>query len=102
MASLRPSVLRFWETEFRQLKPKKSTSGQRLYSIKDLELVNTIKELLYTDKLTIEGARRKIVMGAGDQPLEPDLISADNEFKVSSLLQEIKNDLLICKQILEG
>jgi len=103
LASLKPSVLRFWETEFNQLKPKKSTSGQRLYSNNDLELVLTIRKLLYNDKLTIEGARRRILLGAGPQRVDPDQESTKNEsFKENSLLQEIKKDLLICRQILEG
>ena len=57
---LRPSVLRFWETEFKGLKPPKSGTGQRLYSRNDLELVLEIKRLLYSEKLTIEGARKRL------------------------------------------
>ncbi len=98
MASLKPSVLRFWETEFNQLKPKKSTSGQRLYSNIDLELVLKIRKLLYIDKLTIEGARRKISLRTG----KPDHESSEDETpKEHALLQEIKKDLLLCRQILE-
>lgn len=60
IASLRPSVLRYWETEFDALRPGKSRTGQRLYTKKDLELLFEIKRLLYSEKLTIEGARRKL------------------------------------------
>ena len=60
ITSLRPSVLRFWETEFDALAPAKSRAGQRLYSRKELELVLEIKRLLYSEKLTIEGARKKL------------------------------------------
>lgn len=59
ITSLRPSVLRYWETEFEVLKPNKSRSGQRLYTKKELELILEIKNLLYCEKLTIEGARKK-------------------------------------------
>lgn len=54
------SVLRFWESEFSGLAPRKSSSGQRLYTRKDVELVAEIKELLYAEKLTIEGARKRL------------------------------------------
>ncbi|HEX5772947.1 MAG TPA: MerR family transcriptional regulator, partial [Geomobilimonas sp.] len=57
ITSLRPSVLRFWETEFGMLQPRKSRSGQRLYSQDNLVLIQDIKRLLYVEKLTIEGAR---------------------------------------------
>ncbi|HBA89101.1 MAG TPA: MerR family transcriptional regulator [Geobacter sp.] len=54
------SVLRYWESEFTSLAPKKSSSGQRLYTRKDIELVSEIKNLLYAEKLTIEGARKRL------------------------------------------
>jgi DNA-binding transcriptional MerR regulator len=60
LVSLRPSILRYWETEFSILQPSKSRSGQRLYSKKDLEMIFEIKRLLYSEKLTIQGARKVI------------------------------------------
>lgn len=51
-------VLRFWETEFPQLKPNKSGTGQRLYRRRDVELALRIKQLLYSDGYTIAGARQ--------------------------------------------
>ena len=63
ITALRPSVLRYWESEFAVLTPKKSRSGQRLYAKKDIEVICEIKRLLYTEKLTIEGARKKIAEG---------------------------------------
>ena len=50
-------VLRFWETEFPQLKPIKSSTGQRMYRKRDVESVVRIKKLLYEDGFTIAGAR---------------------------------------------
>ena len=52
------SVLRFWETEFKKLKPRRTSSGQRLYRKKDVETVLSIKHLLYHRKFTIPGARQ--------------------------------------------
>jgi len=58
LAGIKPYVLRFWETEFSMLGPKKSGTGHRLYRRKDVELVLEIKRLLYEKRFTIEGARR--------------------------------------------
>jgi len=58
LAGIKPYVLRFWETEFPALGPKKSGSGHRLYRRKDVEMVLEIKRLLYDQRFTIEGARK--------------------------------------------
>jgi DNA-binding transcriptional MerR regulator len=58
LAGIKPYVLRFWETEFPSLGPKKSGTGHRLYRRKDVELVFEIKRLLYEKRFTIEGARK--------------------------------------------
>src|ERR1700693_1480473 len=58
LAGIKPYVLRFWETEFSSLGPKKSGKGHRLYRRKDVELVLEIKRLLYDKRYTIEGARQ--------------------------------------------
>jgi len=55
-----PYVLRFWESEFPQLAPKKNRSGQRVYQRKDIDTVVRIKKLLYEEEYTIAGARRKL------------------------------------------
>jgi DNA-binding transcriptional MerR regulator len=55
-----PYVLRFWESEFPQLKPGKSASGQRLYRRKDVAVVCRIKELLYDEEQTLDDAREQL------------------------------------------
>jgi DNA-binding transcriptional MerR regulator len=60
LAGIKPYVLRFWETEFSTLGPKKSGKGHRLYRRKDVELVLEIKHLLYEKRFTIEGARKHL------------------------------------------
>src|SRR6476620_3915676 len=57
LLGVEPYVLRYWETEFTVLSPKKSGTGHRLYRRKDVELLLRIKHLLYEKKFTIEGAR---------------------------------------------
>ncbi|MBW1901700.1 MAG: MerR family transcriptional regulator [Deltaproteobacteria bacterium] len=55
-----PYVLRYWESEFPQLKPQRADSKQRTYQKKDLETLLEIKRLLYEEKMTIEGAKRRL------------------------------------------
>lgn len=57
ITGIKQYVLRFWEKEFSDLKPKKNRAGNRTYQLKDIELVNRIKNLLYEEGFTIEGAR---------------------------------------------
>lgn len=60
LAAIKPYVLRFWESEFPSLGPKKSGTGHRLYRCKDVEMVLEIKRLLYEKRFTIAGARLTI------------------------------------------
>jgi DNA-binding transcriptional MerR regulator len=60
ITGLKAHVLRYWESEFKVIKPFKSGSLQRLYRRKDLDLILRIKKLLYEEKFTIAGAKRKI------------------------------------------
>jgi len=60
MLGLEPYVLRYWETEFPSLSPKKSGTGHRLYRRKDVELLLRIKHLLYEKRFTIDGARQHL------------------------------------------
>jgi DNA-binding transcriptional MerR regulator len=60
LCTLPAYVLRFWETEFAQLKPVKSSTGQRMYRRKDVENVLRIKKLLYEEGFTIAGARQQL------------------------------------------
>ncbi len=61
-------VLRYWETEFSFLKPRKNKSGQRVYVKKDLEMILQIKKMLYQDRFTIEGVRKKLGHGVAVAP----------------------------------
>ena len=57
---VQPHVLRYWESEFPMLAPQKNRAGQRVYRRKDLEIVMRIRELLYDEKFTIAGAKRRL------------------------------------------
>ena len=60
VTSLKQYVLRYWETEFKQLNPTKNKAGNRTYRQKDIDLILRIKNLLYSQKFTIEGARKML------------------------------------------
>ena len=60
MMELKAYVLRYWETEFKQLKPPKNRAGNRTYRQSDIDLILFIKDLLYIKKFTIEGARHQL------------------------------------------
>ncbi len=60
ITDVKPYVLRYWETEFRWMSPQKSRSKQRLYRVKDIETILLIKRLLYEERYTIAGARRRL------------------------------------------
>jgi len=71
LAGIKPYVLRFWETEFPSLGPRKSGTGHRLYRRKDVELVLEIKRLLYEKRYTIEGARKFLAPQAAPPRAKP-------------------------------
>jgi DNA-binding transcriptional MerR regulator len=58
LLGVKPHVIRFWEKEFKVLRPKKSATGQRIFSRKDVERLGLIRDLLYDQGYTIEGARK--------------------------------------------
>jgi DNA-binding transcriptional MerR regulator len=68
IVGVEPHVLRYWETEFRSIRPQKSRKGQRIYSRRDVEKLMRVKDLLYVQGFTIAGARRRLREG-GTEPL---------------------------------
>jgi DNA-binding transcriptional MerR regulator len=61
LIKVQPHVLRYWETEFPMLTPQKNRAGQRVYRRKDVEMVFRIRDLLYEEKFTIAGAKKKLL-----------------------------------------
>ncbi len=92
-------VLRYWETEFPGLTPKKSGAGHRLYRRKDVELLLRIKELLYTKRFTIEGARQALHQ-EGRKPA-PKSKSAQQDLFAADPLPEIRKELAKILEILQ-
>jgi DNA-binding transcriptional MerR regulator len=100
LADIKTSVLRYWETEFPFLNPEKSSAGQRLYTKQDIELVRQIKQLLYQEKYTLEGVRKKLSprknAPAGQQPSPP----ADLSPNLQTLLRLVRQELQAIRAIL--
>ncbi|MDX1386106.1 MAG: MerR family transcriptional regulator [bacterium] len=63
IVGVKPYVLRYWETEFPEIAPSKSKSKQRLYKRREVETILKIRDLLYNEKFTIEGARQRLKEG---------------------------------------
>jgi DNA-binding transcriptional MerR regulator len=99
-AGVRTSVLRFWETEFSFLKPVKSSSGQRLYSKSEVDLVLQVKKLLYDEKFTIEGAKKRITT-KGTLVRPDDLLTLKPPTTdCNAVLKAVRSDLKILRDSL--
>jgi len=88
IAGLPTSVIRFWETEFSKINPKRSSSGQRLYRKSDVEIILKIKHLLYDKKFTIRGAKKHL----GSDTVENKISSAT--------MEELRQELISIRKIL--
>ncbi len=72
LCDVEPHVLRYWEAEFPLLSPSKNRAGQRIYREKDVELIREIKTLLYDERFTIAGARKRLRENASGKSSESD------------------------------
>ena len=81
LTGLEPYVLRYWETEFPQLKPEKGRSGQRVYKKEDIDRIIHIKQMLYTEGYTIAGARKKLSSRGPGQDFDGIIDTAKRELR---------------------
>jgi len=91
-------ILRYWESEFQLLRPKKNPAGQRLYRKRDLELVTRIKTLLYEERLTLEGARKRLAAEARGRHAPPD--RGVKEAHYGAALKRLRRQLLTLRSLL--
>ncbi len=113
VAGIKPYVLRFWETEFGGLGPKKSGTGHRLYRRKDVELVLEIKRLLYEQRFTIEGARKHLAARVKPAPVkaaaraakakkaQANLFGGDSSESLAPLLSKVREELRALTELLK-
>jgi DNA-binding transcriptional MerR regulator len=87
IAGVEPYVLRYWETEFKSIRPEKTRSNQRLYRRRDVETVLQIKKLLYDEGFRIDGAKRRLRELAGE---EPSLVARRLADRVREALDELE------------
>jgi len=102
ITGVKPYVLRYWESEFKMVNPSKSRSRQRLYRKTDVELIFKIKELLYEERFTINGARKKLKeLGFGKVPqaTQPEL-QFEKVPKGSSVLNDVIKELKEIQKLL--
>jgi len=90
IAGLQPYVLRFWESEFSQIKPKRTPSGQRMYTKSDVEIILEVKNLLYDQKYTIPGAKQHLKEKSGQKK---------EKFSIPALT-EIRQELVNIRELL--
>ncbi len=103
LLDLPPYVLRFWETEFPQMKPNKGGTGQRLYRRRDVEAVAEIRHLLYDEGYTIPGARQFLKERSRAPAPELPLATEENEanWRGAALLRRVQAELLEISRLLE-
>jgi DNA-binding transcriptional MerR regulator len=105
IVGVEPHVLRYWETEFRSVRPQKSAKGQRIYSRRDVETLLKVKELLYGHRFTIAGARRKLREG-GVEPVEPppptERVSSEESQRMRDTLCSLRDELVAALHELDG
>lgn len=93
IVGVEPHVLRYWETEFRSVRPQKSAKGQRIYSRRDVETLLKVKELLYSHRFTIAGAKRKLREGGIEPPLPEAPANSEEHRRMREALTALREDL---------
>jgi DNA-binding transcriptional MerR regulator len=103
MTDVKPHVLRYWESEFPTLRPKKNRAGNRNYRPKDIKVVLVIRNLLYVEKFTISGARKKLQEHYGNpDPLIDQMQIPFSDPHARTILLKIKKDLHDLREMLVG
>ena len=96
LTGLKPHVLRYWETQFKLLRPTKNRAGNRVYRPKEIELILLVKDLLYEWKFTIDGAQQRLLdMRKGGEIAEVRRDAVNRDF-----LEGLKQELLQVKEVL--
>jgi len=103
ITGLKPHVLRYWESEFKAIRPHKEGSLQRLYRRKDLDLILKIKKLLYEEGFTIAGAKKKIrdVERLENKPLRLKLAEKGSNGETQEFLIALQEELKGIRKMLE-
>jgi DNA-binding transcriptional MerR regulator len=100
MIGVKPHVLRYWESQFKMLRPKKGRGGARMYRKRDIEVLFEIKQLLYDQRFTIAGARRRILDERADakDQIELPFSRPDREEMLRGLRKDMEGLLNLLRQ----
>lgn len=101
IVGVEPHVLRYWETEFRSVRPEKSRKGQRVYSRRDVETLLRVRELLYDHRYTVAGAKRKL-RGDGLEPPDVDDPREREAESMREVLVAVREEILEALDILDA
>jgi len=95
IVGVEPHVLRYWETEFRSVRPQKSAKGQRICSRRDVETLLKVRELLYAHRFTIAGAKRKLREGGIEPIATEEGASSEETARMRQALLTIRGELVL-------
>ncbi len=100
LIGVKPHVLRYWETQFKMLRPKKGRGGARMYRKRDIDVLFEIKTLLYDQRFTIAGARRRILdeRADGKEQIELPFSKLDREEMLRGLKKDMEGLLNLLRQ----
>jgi DNA-binding transcriptional MerR regulator len=93
IVGVEPHVLRYWETEFRSIRPQKSRKGQRIYSRRDVDKLLKVRDLLYTHGFTIAGARKRLREGGEEAEPAPTPPAASLSPPARALLLDLRGEI---------
>jgi len=103
MIGVKPHVLRYWETQFKMLRPKKGRGGARMYRKREVETLFQVKQLLYDQRFTIAGARRKLLDDRGSrEQIELSFTRTDREEMLRALRRDLEGLLTILHRDVNG
>jgi DNA-binding transcriptional MerR regulator len=97
LTATKPHVLRYWEANFKALRPARRYSGHRKYSQKDIDLINRIRYLIVDKKFTLNGARREILRQMSARPES----GGPTPMAAIPLLQDLKREIESCLELIE-
>lgn len=102
LTGVKPHVLRYWETEFPSLRPKKNRAGNRSYRPRDIKAVLAIRDLLYKEKFTINGARKKLQENFGNpDPIIKQMAIPFSDPQARHVLLSVKKELEELRELIE-
>lgn len=99
---VKPHILRYWESEFPMLRPRKNRAGNRAFTERDIKIIMVIKKLLYEDKFTIEGAKKQLRTETdliNDQQIEIPFEKVKTKLEIKEIHDELSELLKLVKSL---